>query len=68
MKGIHGNFPAVYTKKIIKLLNDPEINAEVDEGQPCDDVVEALQSEGYSVEIIKRPDSSVTLKASKKKD
>ena len=66
-KGINGKFPAVYTKKIIEILGNPEVSAEVDEGKPSEDVLRVLQSLGYSVEIMKRPDGTVTLRAGREK-
>ncbi len=63
LKGIDGKFPAAYTKKVIEILGNPKVSAEVDEGKPSEDVLRALQSLGYSVETRKLMDGSVTLRA-----
>ena len=67
LKGLNGKFPAVYTKKVLETLGNPEVSAEVDAGKPSEDVLRLLQSLGYSVETIKRMDGSVTLRAGRGK-
>ncbi len=60
-----GQFPVVYTKKIVEMLGEPELSIEVKAGQPSEDVSRLLDSLGYHVATKKPTDDWLLLKAAK---
>lgn len=67
MRGLSGQFPVVYTKKMVEMLGNPELSIEITAGQPCDDVSKLLQSLGYQIVDNKTMDGWVMLRAVKGK-
>ena len=67
IRELSGRFPAVYTRKIIEILHDPELSVEVLVGQPCEDVTQVLESLGYQVASKKPMDGWILMKAVKAK-
>jgi hypothetical protein len=67
IRELSGNFPAVYTRKIIEILHDPELSVEVLAGQPCEDVTKVIESLGYQVASKKPMDGWILMKAVKEK-
>jgi hypothetical protein len=56
-----------YTKKVIKILKEPILSAEVMEGEPSETVTKVLESLGYVVDPRKYDDKAwVALKGAKK--
>lgn len=60
-------FPAVFRKKSVEILREPEISIEVKAGQIAEDVCRLLDSIGYVVTAKKPMESRVMLKAVKGK-
>jgi len=67
MRELSGHFPAVYTRKVIEILDEPEVSAEVLAGQPCEEVTRVLESLGYEIGSKKPMDGWVLMKAVKAK-
>ncbi len=67
IRELSGTFPAVYTRKIIEILHDPELSVEVLAGQPCEDVTQVIESLGYHVASKKPMDGWILMKAVKEK-
>jgi hypothetical protein len=67
MRELSGHFPAVYTKKIIEILGEPEVSVEVKAGQTCEEVFQVLESLGYDVASKKPMDGWILMKAGKAK-
>jgi len=67
MREIGGHFPAVYTKKVIEILHDPEVSVEVLLGQPSEEVTQVLTSLGYEIGSKKPMDGWIMMKAVKAK-
>lgn len=69
MKAIDNiQFLTSYTKKVVEILGEPQLSAEVDEGKPSEEVLHTLESLGYHVETKKFKDGWVALKGSKKRN
>jgi len=66
LRGIDDSeFVARYTKNIVEMLREPELNLEVKAGQISEDVSRLVESLGYHV-VAKRPmDDWIGLKAVK---
>jgi hypothetical protein len=60
-------FPVVLTKKIVEILDEPEMSIEVKAGQITEDVCRLLDSLGYDVTAKKPMDGWIMLKAVKLK-
>jgi len=67
MRDLSGHFPAVYTKKIIGILREPELSVEVLAGQTCEEVTQVLESHGYHIASKKPMDGWILMKAAKAK-
>jgi hypothetical protein len=68
MKAIDNiQFLTTYTKKVVEILNDPQLSAEVNEGKPSEEVSKTLESLGYHVDP-KHHKGWVQLKGLKKKN
>ena len=67
LRELSGQFPIVYTKKIVEILGDPELSVEVKAGQPSEDMLQLLESLGYHVGAKKAMDGWFLLKAVKGK-
>ena len=68
MKAIDNiEFLTTYTKKVVEILHNPQLSAEVGGGKPSEEVSKTLESLGYHVEVRPFPDGCVALKGSKKK-
>ena len=65
LRAVSGQFPVVYTKKIVGMLGEPELSIEVKAGQPSEDVSRLLDSLGYHVATKKPMDGWLLLKAVK---
>ena len=65
LRTISGQFPVVYTKKIVQMLGEPELSIEVTAGQPSEDVSRLLDALGYHVATKKPMDGWLLLKAAK---
>jgi hypothetical protein len=69
MKAIDNiQFLTSYTKKVVEILHNPQLSAEVGGGKPREEVSKVLESLGYHVEAKNFPDGCVALKGSKKRD
>jgi hypothetical protein len=67
MKSIDNTqFLTAYTKKVIEILREPQLSAEVNDGKPSEEVSRLLESLGYNVDAKKYKDGWVALKAVKK--
>jgi hypothetical protein len=58
-------FVVRYTKKIVEILDEPELSLEVKAGQTTEDVSRLLESLGYHVAGKKAMDGWIRLKAVK---
>ncbi len=68
MKAINNTqFLTTYTKKIVEILGDPQLSAEVNDGKPSQEVQGVLDSLGYQVETKKFNDGWVALRGVKKR-
>jgi hypothetical protein len=66
LRGIdNGEFVVRYTKKIVGILDEPELSLEVKGGQICEDVSRLIESLGYHVVTKKAMDGWIHLKAVK---
>ncbi len=65
LRGLNGQFPVVYTKKIVETLGEPDLSIEVTDGQPSEDVTRLLESLDYHVAAKKDMDGWLQLKAVK---
>jgi hypothetical protein len=61
----NGEFVGRYTKKIVEILNEPELSLEVKAGQISEDVSRLVESMGYQVTAKKAMEGWNTLKAVK---
>ena len=61
----NGEFVVSYTKKIVELLDEPEMSLEVKAGQISEDVSRLVESLGYHVDVKNAIDDWVRLKAVK---
>ena len=61
----NGEFVGRYTKKIVEILNEPELSLEVKAGQISEDVSRLIESMGYQVTAKKAMEGWNTLKAVK---
>jgi hypothetical protein len=61
----NGEFVGRYTKKIVEILNEPELSLEVKAGQISEDVSRLVESMGYQVTAKKAMEGWETLKAVK---
>ena len=61
----NGEFVGRYTKKIVEILNEPELSLEVKAGQISEDVSRLVESLGYQVTAKKAMEGWNTLKAVK---
>ena len=68
MRDLNGEFPFVYTKKIVALLGEPELSVEVKAGQPSEEMPNLLESLGYQVTARKEMDGWILMKAVKAKN
>ncbi len=68
MRELSGHFPAVYTKKIIELLREPELSIEVKAGETYEEVCQVLDSVGYHVASKKPMDGWILMKAGRAKN
>jgi hypothetical protein len=65
-KGIDSSqFLTTYTKNIVEILRDPNLSAEVKDGQTSKDLSQLLESLGYHVEAKKFEGGWTALKAAK---
>ncbi|MCX5807175.1 MAG: hypothetical protein NT010_14135 [Proteobacteria bacterium] len=65
-KGIdNSQFLTTYTKNIVEILKDPNLSAEVKDGQTSKDLSQLLESLGYHVEAKKFEGGWTALKAAK---
>jgi hypothetical protein len=60
-------YPVVLTKKIVEILDEPEMSIEVKAGQITEDVCRLLDSLGYEITARKPMDGWMMLKAVKPK-
>jgi hypothetical protein len=67
LRELNGQFPVVYTQKIVEILGEPELSIEVKAGQPSEDVSRLLESLGYRITAKKDMDGWLQLKAVKRK-
>ncbi len=65
MREIDGHFPAIYARKVIEILREPEVSAEVLVGQPAEEVSQVLESLGYTIGSKKPMDGWILMKAVK---
>jgi hypothetical protein len=65
LRTLSGQFPVVYTKKIVEMFGDPELSIEVKAGQTSEDITKLLDSLGYRIASKKSVDDWLLLKASK---
>jgi hypothetical protein len=61
----NSHFLTTYTKKVVEILKDPYLSAEVKDGQTSEDLSRLLESLGYHVEAKKFDGNWVALKAAK---
>lgn len=61
----NSQFLTAYTKKIVEILKDPYLSAEVKDGQTSEDLSRLLESLGYHVEAKKFEGGWAALKAAK---
>jgi hypothetical protein len=61
----NGEFVVRYTRKIVEILDEPELSLEVKAGQITEDVSRLLESLGYHVADKKAMDGWIRLKAVK---
>jgi hypothetical protein len=61
----NGEFVGRYTKKIVEILNEPELSLEVKAGPISEDVSRLVESMGYQVTAKKAMEGWETLKAVK---
>ena len=62
----NGDFVIGYTKKIVEILDEPEMSLEVKAGQISEDVSRLVESLGYHVEAKKPMEGWIRLKAVKR--
>ncbi|MBN2467451.1 MAG: hypothetical protein JXD19_04800 [Deltaproteobacteria bacterium] len=67
LRGLNGEFPVVYTKKIVEILGEPELSIEVQAGQTSEDESRLLESLDYHITVKKDMDGWLLLKAVKRK-
>ena len=65
MSKLSGQFPVVYTKKIVEILHEPELSIEVKVGQTSEDVMRLVESLGYQIATKKPMDGWLLVKAVK---
>ncbi len=65
MRDLTGDFPAVYARKVIGILHDPEVSVEVQAGKTCEQVSQVLESLGYHIGSKKDMDGWILMRASK---
>ncbi len=69
MKAIDNTqFLTTYTKKVVEILKQPQLSAEVPDGKPSEEVTKVLESLGYHVEAKKFKDGWVALKGARKQN
>lgn len=67
LRGLSGQFPALFTKRMVETLGEPDLSIEVEAGQPSEDMDPLLESLGYQIAARKDMDGWVQLKAVKRK-
>ena len=67
MKAIDNTqFLTAYTRKVVEILKQPQLSAEVNDGKPSEEVFKTLESLGYKIETKKFKDGWVALKGARK--
>jgi hypothetical protein len=61
----NSQFLTTYTKKVVEILKNPYVSAEVKDGEPSEAVSRLLESMGYHVDAKKFDGGWVALKAAK---
>ena len=62
----NGEFVINYTKKIVEILNEPEMSLEVKAGQISEDVSSLVESMGYNIAAKRDMDDWIRLTAVKR--
>ena len=67
LREISGDFPVVYTRKIVEILGEPELSIEVKAGKTFEDMSQLLDSLGYHVASKRPMDGWILIRALKEK-